>query len=59
MFEKAAESKGILLASLDNMNQFTIWMGKKKKKDIQEMALKKFKKVSKRQDVIQFRKIAK
>lgn len=32
MFEKAAESKGILLASLDNMNQFTIWMGKKKKK---------------------------
>lgn len=28
--EKATGSKGILLASLDYTNQFTVWMGKKK-----------------------------
>lgn len=30
MLEKATESKGILLASLDYMNQSTVWMGEKR-----------------------------
>ena len=44
MLEKAMESKGILLVSLDYTNQFTVWMGKK---DIQEMALKNIRRVVK------------
>lgn len=45
--EKATESEGIPLASLDYTNQFTVWLGKKKKKDIQGIALKSIRRVVK------------